>query len=477
MKIQVQRCFGVLQKNAQRPIANLWFTISKCLTLKFGTLLLVGCSFLFLVAACKQPYEQTQKEFIVLKSNFVEAFPNLAIPSLTLSYVTNLKNIQSLDSIEQQLVFFNDLQQQLEKIDPAYLVGDLRMEKQILDFECRLNLERLALEKAYRTSEDQRPIDEKGLYFNPKGKAWYAYFIKRWIGTDITPDELMALGKEEVRQVQREIQGVQAALGYAKDSIGFYEHLNDKKFFEPDSNKVMEGFQERKKIVRTKLWQNFEKWDLPDEKIAMGKLAQLSHVPGFYRSQEWTFYFNLFDRPYNTRQYDWLYIHEAVPGHHFQIALINQHTDSLSELNGLFRYPGYVEGWAAYTEELGVELGLYRTPYDWMGKHEWNIVRSVRVVLDVGINYLGWSDEKALSYWKANIVNQDQIAMREIKRMQNWPGQVHTYKYGAAQILKYKEALLEREGADFSIKSFHRQILNKGPMPWNVLEEMVLGEE
>ena len=150
--------------------------------------------------------------------------------------------------------------------------------------------------------------------------------------------------------------------------------------------------------------------------------------------------------------------------------------DSLSELISLFYYPGYLEGWAAYTEEIGEELGFYRNLFDWMGKHEWNIVRSARVVMDVGINYWGWSDEKALSYWKANISNQDDIARREIQRMQRWPGQVHTYKYGAQQILDYKKRLKERQGDAFDIKRFHRKILNHGPMPWQVLEQWIFSD-
>ena len=428
-------------------------------------------------SSCKNPYEETKQQFVGIKTQFLKDLPKLNIAAMRIAYVDNLKNIQSLDSVEQQVLFFTNLKEELDKIDPAYLDAELQRENQMLNFDCQLHLERLALEKKYLKRDNDRLIDEKGLYFNHDSKQWYAYFVKRWIGADITPEELMVIGEEEVRKVQREIHGVQAALGYAKDTIGFYEHLNAKKFFEADSNKVKAGFLERKEIVRKRLWKYFEKWDLPEEKIARGTSEQLSHVPGFYRSRELTFFYNLFDKPYNTRQYDWLYLHEAVPGHHFQIALINQHPEWLSDLNAVFYYPGYVEGWAAYTEEIGAELGLYRTPYDWMGKHEWNIVRSVRVVLDVGINYLGWSDGKALSYWKANIRNQDDIAMREIKRMQNWPGQVHTYKYGALQILRLKEILLQRQGTEFDIKTFHNKILNKGPMPWEALEKWVLASE
>jgi len=120
----------------------------------------------------------------------------------------------------------------------------------------------------------------------------------------------------------------------------------------------------------------------------------------------------------------------------------------------------YLEGWAAYVEELGEEMGLYRTLYDLMGKHEWNLVRSVRVVLDVGLNYKGWSDEKALAFWKTNINNQEDIAMREINRMRRWPVQVITYKYGAARILEKRRAAKLKGG--FNLKDFHQEILSRG---------------
>ena len=109
-----------------------------------------------------------------------------------------------------------------------------------------------------------------------------------------------------------------------------------------------------------------------------------------------------------------------------------------------------------------------------MGKHEWDLVRAVRLVLDVALNYHGWSDEKALTFWKANVYNQDEIAEREIARMKKWPGQVHSYKYGAEQILKLKEKLQNKEEGDFDVKTFHQLILGYGPLHWKALEERIL---
>jgi len=146
-----------------------------------------------------------------------------------------------------------------------------------------------------------------------------------------------------------------------------------------------------------------------------------------------------------------------------------------SEVQKQFYYLGLSEGWAAYTEELGKQLGVYKTPYDELGKWEWDIVRSVRVPMEVGINYYGWTDEQALAFWKKNITGQDDIAMREIARVKRWPAQSITYKYGALQIMQWKATLQKREGKRFDIKQFHDKILQHGSLPIFMVKKNVLG--
>jgi uncharacterized protein (DUF885 family) len=203
-------------------------------------------------------------------------------------------------------------------------------------------------------------------------------------------------------------------------------------------------------------------------KIEKGASVALAQTPGYYNNG--TFYYNLTDKPYNTRAYDWLFIHEGIPGHHYQHFTSPAHP---SAVQSLFFYYGFAEGWGAYAEELGKELGLYKTPYAELGKWEWDIVRSVRVPLDVGINYYGWTDEQALAFWKKNIRRQDDIAPREIARIKRWPAQVVTYKYGALQILHWKEELQKKQGAKFDIKAFHSKVLANGTLPLPLIRERV----
>ena len=139
----------------------------------------------------------------------------------------------------------------------------------------------------------------------------------------------------------------------------------------------------------------------------------------------------------------------------------------------LFFYLGFAEGWGAYAEELGKDLGAYKTPYDELGKWEWDIVRSVRVPLDVGLNYYGWTDQQALDFWKKSIRGQDDIAMREIARIRRWPAQVVTYKYGALQILHWKQELRQKQGDQFNIKDFHDRVLDHGSLPLFMVKENV----
>ena len=190
-------------------------------------------------------------------------------------------------------------------------------------------------------------------------------------------------------------------------------------------------------------------------------------TPGFYRSNENSLYVNYFNRPYKKRQIGWLYIHEGFPGHHYQI----KYTESLqrSAVQNLISSSCYREGWAAYIEEIGNEIGAYNDLYDVYGKWEWDLIRSVRVVLDVGLNYHGWTDTEALGFWQRHIQDQDQIALREIKRMKRWPAQVITYKFGAHKLLTWKEHFEQK--ANFSLKQFHQNVLQFGDIPFYVLEK------
>ncbi|MES2319870.1 MAG: DUF885 family protein, partial [Pseudomonadota bacterium] len=189
---------------------------------------------------------------------------------------------------------------------------------------------------------------------------------------------------------------------------------------------------------------------------------------GYYDSGSRTFYFNKNGASYQKRSVDWLLVHESTPGHHFQSHYAAQAPACPATLPPVF-YSAFAEGWGAYVEEFGGELGLYKRPSDQLGAVEWDLVRSIRVVLDVGINAEGWTDKQAHAYCKEQLPMLPQLAEREITRVRNWPVQAITYKYGSAVIRQLRSAEQARLGAAFDIKVFHHAVLRHGSLPMAVL--------
>lgn len=416
--------------------------------------------FLSSVASPQQP------DFDAFSKKFVSGYNALNMPQLDLSYITNLQHIGSAAQIKKQYIFFTEIKSRLSSYDPKLLNASQKTDYELMRYETSLNLQRLALEQQWITHRPQK-IAANGIINIPNGKQWYVYYLRRWISDDVTPDQIFNFGLREVKRVQGHIETIRLQTGLGEDA--FYSHLNDPSFFITDSDKVNQAFEHTKAIVYTNLPKLFADTQITPLKIEQGTQQALAQTPGYYDNN--TFYYNLFNKPYNKRQVDWLFIHEAVPGHHYQACVIS-HT-RLSAIQQLFFYYGFAEGWAAYTEELGKQLGVYATPYDELGKWQWDIVRSVRVPLDIGLNYYGWTDKQALDFWKKNIRGQDDIALREIARLKRWPAQAITYKYGAVQILHWKETLQKTQGDRFDIRDFHNRILDQGSLPIFMVKENV----
>jgi len=399
-------------------------------------------------------------------TRFIKSYRSLNIPELQLSYAENLQHIPSEYSIQKQTEFFHQVQAALSVYEKDSLNAEDQDALDLIDYETNLNLQRLTLERQWLRIKPA-VIPTNNFHNIPNDSAWYIYFLQKWLGAKVNPDELYLNGLVEIDQVKQHIEDVRAQTGM--DRLLFYEHLNDSSFFLSNETQVQQAFEQTKNIILKNLGNLFNVTQVPGVNIQRGSVDRLIQAPGYYSNN--IFYFNFFDAPYNKRQIAWLFIHEAIPGHHYEAA-VNAQTQH-SEVQQLFHYPGFNEGWAAYTEELGKDLGVYQTPYDELGKWEWDLVRSVRVPLDIGLNYYGWTDEKALAFWKKYIPNRDDIAMREINRMRTWPAQVITYKYGAAQIMRWKKLMQLEQGDQFNIKTFHDKVLSHGSMPFFLIEKNV----
>jgi uncharacterized protein (DUF885 family) len=425
-------------------------------------ILLLSIGLLFFSAAKPKPTQN----FDQFCADFVGSYKILKIPDLELSYVNGLKNIGDADRVQKQLDFFNYVNSQLPKFHSVQLTASQKIDFELIKYETTLNLQRLALEQQWNSNKPAE-IPTTGIISIPNSKAWYIYLLTRWLDDEVNPDEIYQFGLKEVARVQGHIEQVRGETGLNEND--FYKHLNDSSFFVKNPAEMQPLFEGAKAVIYKNLHKLFSETKIDSLKIEQGTDQALAQTPGFYNEN--VFYYNLFDKPFNKRNVDWLFIHEGVPGHHYQ-ASVMAHTN-ISPVQQLFFYTGFAEGWAAYCEELGKNVGVYKTPYDELGKWEWDIVRSVRVPMDVGLNYYGWTDEQALAFWKKNIRNQDDIAMREINRLRRWPVQAITYKYGALQILGWKETLKKKQGKDFNMKSFHDRILDHGSLPMFMVKENV----
>jgi len=419
-----------------------------------------------IILICLLPAKSfAQAAFDIFIDYFVTGYKALNIPELNLSYVVNFQNIQPTDGVKKQIAFFKSIQYKLTKFDVQKLKPADAQDYRQIAFECRQNLERLKLELEWANHKPDT-ISTAGISTVANGKAWYRYMLKKWLSVDQTPDQIYKSGLIEVQKVEQHITDIQKSSGL--NDVNFYNHLNDQVFFIKNPQAVQDSFEHANEIITRNLDRVFYPHKIPDLKIT--KVANKSiPAPGYYDNN--IFYYNLFDQFYNARQIDWLFIHEGVPGHHYQISIGKNIAHS--KVQQLFFYMCLAEGWAAYTEDLGVQLGLYRTPYAELGKWEWDIVRSVRVPMDIGLNYYGWSDEQALAFWKAHIHNQDSIALREIARIKRWPAQCITYKYGASEIKRWKQNKEKKEGTKFNIKDFHKRILSSGSLPLFLVEARV----
>jgi uncharacterized protein (DUF885 family) len=408
-----------------------------------------------------------QKSFDAFTEKFVMEYKALHIPDLELPYVDDIKDIKSADSVAMEISFFTSVKKEIGAFKLSSLKPSQQEDALQIGYETEMNLQRLTLAKEWLANKPDS-ISTKGISTIPNGKNWYTYLLKRWLMDNVTPDQIYQFGLQEVKTVQEHIEQIRLKTGLNEKA--FYNHLNDPSFFVIDPNKVQQLFEQTKDIVYHNLSREFYPFNIPPLAIKRGEARMLAQTPGYYDNN--TFYYNLFDKPYNIRQVDWLFIHEAVPGHHYQISYYG--SQKHTKVQELFNYPCYAEGWACYTEDLGKDIGLYKTPYAELGKWEWDIVRAVRIPMDIGLNYYGWTDAQALAFWKKNIRNQDDIALREIARVKRWPVQAISYNYGAMRIKQMKAELLKKQGAKFNIKDFHKRVLDSGFLPWFMVERNVL---
>jgi uncharacterized protein (DUF885 family) len=326
-----------------------------------------------------------------------------------------------------------------------------------------------------------RSRDSVGLWDTPGGTARYAELARFYTTTRLTPDEIHEIGLKEVARIRGEMMKVIAQTGFKGSFDEFLAYLRtDPKFRYTDPQELLEAYEAMAKRVDPQLPQYFGK--LPRmpygvrpiaAQIAPDTTTAYYQGPAMDGKRAGYYYVNLY-KPEERPKYEIpvLTIHEAVPGHHLQIALA-QELGELPNFRRDFEATAFVEGWALYSESLGEEMGFYEDPYDKFGQLTYEMWRAVRLVVDTGLHHKHWTRQQAIDYFKANAAKTELDIINEIDRYIGNPGQALAYKIGELKIKQLRGEATAALGDRFDIRAFHDVVLGNGAIPLDVLEANV----
>lgn len=320
-----------------------------------------------------------------------------------------------------------------------------------------------------------------GIWDTPQGAAWYQERIANHTTTAMTADEVHALGLKEVARIRTEMDKIIAQVGFKGSFNDFLVFLrSDPQFYYKTSEELFEAYLALSKRIDPELVKLFGK--LPRTPYGLRAIPMTSapntttayyQAPALDGSRAGYYYVNLY-RPEVRPKYEMevLSVHEAVPGHHLQIALANEQGE-LPMFRRNAGFTAYIEGWGLYSESLGDELGLYRDPYSKFGQLTYEMWRAVRLVVDTGLHHKRWSRQQAIDYFKANAAKTEADIVNEIDRYIATPGQALAYKIGELRIKALRAEAKQQLGEKFDVRKFHDTVLATGAVPLDVLEKTV----
>jgi len=321
--------------------------------------------------------------------------------------------------------------------------------------------------------------DSIGIKDVPNGSSWYEVLANYHTTTKLTPDEIHNIGLSEIKRIRIEMEKIISDLEWDGDFDSFLNYLRTSpRFYYDNPEDLFNAYLIMSKTIDPLLPKIFKVFPrapygvipIPDESAPFTTTAYYSSAskgkPGY-------FYANLY-KPESRPKYEIpvLTVHEAVPGHHFQIS-IAQELENVPTFRKYQSFTAFVEGWGLYSEELGEYLGLYDDPYDKFGQLTYDMWRAIRLVVDTGMHYKDWSRDDAINLFLENTAKSKLDIENEVDRYIAWPGQALAYKIGQLKILELRERSEKALGDDFDIKDFHHEVLKRGSLPLSMLEEYI----
>jgi len=312
----------------------------------------------------------------------------------------------------------------------------------------------------------------------PNGAAFYEYRVRRYTTTDMTPEEVHQVGLTEVQRIRNEMMAVKAAVGFEGSLDAFFNFLRtDPQFYFEDPEDLLRAYEAQAKRIDPELVRLFTK--LPrmpygikviPEAVAPDTTTAYYTRPAADGSRAGYYWVNLYN-PASRPKFEIpvLTVHEAMPGHHLQIAL-QQELESLPNFRRYSGFTVFTEGWGLYSERLGYDIGLYQDPYDQFGQLSYDMWRAVRLVVDTGMHYKGWSRDEAIAYFERNAPRKKLDIINGIDRYISWPGQALAYKIGQLKMLALRDKASSQLGDRFDLKRFHDRMLSQGAIPLSLLE-------
>lgn len=320
-----------------------------------------------------------------------------------------------------------------------------------------------------------------GLKDLPNGINWYNFNIQQTTTTKLSYTEIHEIGLSEVKRIRTEMDALIKKIGFKGTFEEFGVFLKtDPQFYFENGDQLLDAYR----VIAKKID--------PELPTLFGKLPRLPYgvmpVPSYDEKFQTTAYYNpgspesgragnFYANTYDIKtrpkwEMEALTAHEAVPGHHLQIAL-SQELENVPELRKTTFYTAFVEGWGLYSESLGTEIGLYKDPYSKYGQLTYEMWRAIRLVVDTGIHGKGWSRQQAIDYFKANSAKNEHDITVEVDRYITWPGQALAYKIGELKIKELRKKATLELGDKFNVREFHDAVLENGAVPLNILENHI----